>query len=575
MQASTSTPARTYANFSRCKTSAPQYSSARPHPQAVRGALGSSLNAKRSVQLKVHQGKKLDVRSTNAVPTAKRGQVSIQAYGEVDLMTMDEGVAAENYIEGAPTVLIAGGGIGGLVTALACKNKGMNVKVFERVTKYKPFGGPIQLQCNAIGALEAIDPELAAKVIAASTTTGDRINGLMDGITGDWFFRFDTRQPCFRNGLPLTLVINRFTLLQILVDELQDYIVKDSEVVAYTEDESGITAILGNGKSVVGDVLVGADGIRSLVRKQMRNEEQFPLVYSGYTVYTATCSFTGKLTDTDKVGYQIFLGNDQYFVASDVGDSKQQWYAFHKEPPGGKDNKCMKEQLVEYFEGWDPKMQERLTCTLPEEIERRDVYDIRPTITLGGWTKGRVCLLGDAIHAVQPNLGQGGGQAIESAYTLSSELGELLESGKEMNSFNIQVALNKYASRRVLRAGAIHGLSRMAALMNIVYRRNLGSYPYSFYPQQVKDFWDKVEKLNIPHPGRVVGQIGMMVGMDAILEYVGSGFTLPQWLGGSAVAVAHKQGERVPYCSVPGISSPKRPLKDEDFKMRGLPGLAE
>ena len=117
-----------------------------------------------------------------------------------------------------PEVLVAGGGIAGLITALAMQRKGMKVKVFEKVKEYKLFGGPIQLQCNAQGALDSIAPDVAEKVLAKSTITGDRINGLLDGVAGDWFYRFDTRQPCYNNGLPLTLVIARYDLLEILRD---------------------------------------------------------------------------------------------------------------------------------------------------------------------------------------------------------------------------------------------------------------------------------------------------------------------------------------------------------------------
>eukprot|EP00959_Pyramimonas_sp_CCMP1952_P077891 1628068-Pyramimonas_sp.AAC.1 len=85
----------------------------------------------------------------------------------------------------------------------------MDVTIFERVKEYKPFGGPIQLQCNAMGTIEAIDGGLANLIYENCTITGDRINGLLDGLRGSWFFRFDTRQPCYKNGLPLTLVINR------------------------------------------------------------------------------------------------------------------------------------------------------------------------------------------------------------------------------------------------------------------------------------------------------------------------------------------------------------------------------
>ncbi|KAK3245380.1 hypothetical protein CYMTET_45049, partial [Cymbomonas tetramitiformis] len=409
------------------------------------------------------------------------------------------------------------------------------------------------------------------EVLSSSTITGDRINGLMDGVHGGWFFRFDTRKPCFNNGLPLTLVIHRARLLDILLKAVgEDNVTAATEVESYVEDKDGVTCKLSNGETVRGDILIGADGIRSKVRQQMRGEET-PLCYSQYTVYTGTCDFTNELTDVNQIGYQVFLGPDLYFVASDVGENTQQWYAFHREEPGGTDDKCMKEQLLEYFKDWTPAMKERLECTKAEVIERRDVYDLAPTIAPWGWSQGRVTLLGDAIHAVQPNLGQGGGQAIESAYTLADELDKWAQGERP----NVQSALQVYAGRRILRAGSIHGLSRMAALMNIVYRPFLGSNPYGFYPQPVKDFWHQVEKLRIPHPGRVIGQIAMMGSMQYILEYVGSGFGTPQVLGGTPVTVANRRGERPVVCQVPGISSPKRPLSDDDFKMKGIPGLAE
>jgi len=469
-------------------------------------------------------------------------------------------------------VLIAGGGVGGLSLAVSCKKKGMDVHVFEKVKEYKPFGGPIQLQCNAMGTLEAIDYELANLIYDNCTVTGDRINGLLDGRKGSWFFRFDTRQPCYKNGLPLTLVINRSKLLEVMCQCVgKDLITTSAEIVDYREEDDGVVAILSDGREVKGDVLVGADGIRSKIRKKMHPKEKDPLAYSGYTVYTGTCHFTGKLTDTTKIGYQVYLGDKKYFVASDVGDSTQQWYAFHLVPPGGKDEVGPKETLVELFKDWNPAMYERLECTKPEDIERRDVYDVLPSVSPFKWTRGRVVLMGDAIHAVQPNLGQGGGQAIESAYTLANELEQCESSSKR----DVEKSLWSFTTSRVLRAGAVHGLSRSLGYLNIVYRRTLGSYPYPFYPEPVKQFFHQVAKLEIPHPGRVIGQLAMMGSMAGILEYIGSGFQLPMALGGAPITIANAKGERALVCGVPGIGAPKRPLCDDDFKMKGVPGFAD
>lgn len=87
-------------------------------------------------------------------------------------------------------VLVAGGGIGGLVFALAAKRKGFEVVVFERdlsaIRGEGQYRGPIQIQSNALAALEAIDSEVADQVMRVGCITGDRINGLVDGLSGSW-----------------------------------------------------------------------------------------------------------------------------------------------------------------------------------------------------------------------------------------------------------------------------------------------------------------------------------------------------------------------------------------------------
>ena len=488
-----------------------------------------------------------------------------------------------------PKVIIAGGGIGGLMFALACQKRGVDVQLFEKVKQYKPFGGPIQLQCNALGALEAVDPATAAKVIARGTITGDRVNGLRDGIDRDWYYRFDTRGPCRRNGLPLTMVINRYELLDILVKAtgaessgvdggtLPGSITTDSEVVRYEQDSKGVTVHLADGSTHRADVLIAADGIRSKTRKQMRgflDGEDGGVTYSGYTVYTATVKHEADYVNS--IGYQVFLGDNRYFVVSDIGEGRQQFYAFEKVPAGSNTevmaDENMKDHLLELFKEFCVDVQDTLNATRPEDIERRDVYDRRPILK---WADGRVALLGDAAHAVQPNMGQGGCQAIEDAYALATILADkkvgLEGTPNEGKGDSMTLALIEYNTRRYLRAGAIHGFSRFAVIANDLYRPYLGSYPYNFYPEPVKRFWHKVAELKIPHPGKVFGQIAMMCTMNLILEYIGSGAGLPDFLGGSS----RGQKDRVQYCQVPGVSAPIRECTDEDFKMKGFPGFQE
>lgn len=107
----------------------------------------------------------------------------------------ESAATAETDRQGKPAekklrVLIAGGGIGGLVLALAAKRKGFEVLVFEKdlsaIRGEGQYRGPIQIQSNALAALEAIDLDVADEVLRVGCVTGDRINGLVDGVSGTW-----------------------------------------------------------------------------------------------------------------------------------------------------------------------------------------------------------------------------------------------------------------------------------------------------------------------------------------------------------------------------------------------------
>ena len=469
-----------------------------------------------------------------------------------------------------PRVVIAGGGIGGLCAAIALQSKGIPFTLYEKVKEYKPFGGPIQLQCNALESLEAIDMKVARQVMDLGTVTGDRINGLLDGKTGEWFLRFDTRKPALKKGLPLTLVLNRYVLLDILQKAVKPENIKlGRRIASYEEvacEETGKTEVVvrfDDGTTADGfDAIVAADGINSTVRKQIRGgTKPDKATYSGYTCYTATCDF--ELEDVNQIGYQVYLGNGQYYVASDVGEGKTQWYAFQKQVPGIKDESGdVRGSLLKIFSGWSKDVTDRLEATLEEDIEQRDIYDRRPVFS---WAKGRAALLGDSAHSMQPNMGQGGCQAIEDAYVLADVLSRCDASGASASGtmMSVEEALKEYEGKRVMRAASIHGFARSAALMTTTWRPYLGTDPYDFYKYipGAMAFWGAVEKLRIPHPGKVMGQIAMMSSIDLILEYIACGSPV-------------SEKDRVAYCQVPGVGVPKRDLPKDAFRMKGVPGFS-
>ncbi|XP_021274355.1 zeaxanthin epoxidase, chloroplastic isoform X2 [Herrania umbratica] len=382
-------------------------------------------------------------------------------------------------------VLVAGGGIGGLVFALAAKKKGFDVVVFEKdmsaIRGEGQYRGPIQIQSNALAALEAIDMEVAEKVMEAGCITGDRINGLVDGVSGSWYIKFDTFTPAAERGLPVTRVISRMTLQEILVRAVgEDIIFNESNVVDFEDDG-----------------------------RKVRNNLFGPkeAVYSGYTCYTGIADFVPA--DIESVGYRVFLGHKQYFVSSDVGAGKMQWYAFHQEPAGGVDSHGKKERLLKIFEGWCDNVIDLLLATAEDDILRRDIYDRTPSLT---WGRGRVTLLGDSIHAMQPNMGQGGCMAIEDSYQLALELDKAWKQGVESGTaVDVVSSLKSYEGARRLRVAIIHGMARMAAMMASTYKAYLGVGlgPLSF-----------LTKFRIPHPGRVGGRFFIDLAMPLMLSWV-------------------------------------------------------
>uniref|UniRef100_A0A2N9H858 Zeaxanthin epoxidase, chloroplastic n=1 Tax=Fagus sylvatica TaxID=28930 RepID=A0A2N9H858_FAGSY len=408
-------------------------------------------------------------------------------------------------------LLVAGGGIGGLVFALAAKKKGFDVVVFERdlsaIRGEGQYRGPIQIQSNALAALEAIDLEVAEEVLKTGCITGDRINGLVDGISGNWYVKFDTFTPAAERGLPVTRVISRMALQQILARAVgEDIIMNGSNVINFEDNGDKVTVTLENGQCYEGDLLVGADGIGSKVRKNLFGPKE--PVYSGYTCYTGIADFVPA--DIETVGYRVFLGHKQYFVSSDVGAGKMQWYAFYNEAPGGVDiPRGKKERLLKIFGGWCDNVIDLILATDEDAILRRDIYDRIPILS---WGKGRVTLLGDSVHAMQPNMGQGGCMAIEDSYQLAVELDkswkESIESGTPTD---VVSSLKRYENARRLRVAIIHGMARMAALMASTYKAYLGVGlgPLSF-----------LTKFKIPHPGRVGGRVFIDLAMPLMLSWV-------------------------------------------------------
>jgi zeaxanthin epoxidase len=364
-------------------------------------------------------------------------------------------------------VIIAGGGVGGLTLANALsKNERFDVKVVEKTGAFRRFGGPIQLASNAIQVFRHLDGELSQEIEDVATYTGDKVNGIKDGIRSEWYAKFDLKTPAEVRDMQYTCVVDRSELQSILLKRIQGKVSNGNPLKTYKAHENGVTAHLEDGSEMEADVIIGADGIWSDVRATMRDAptrgDGSGVSYSGYVVYAGELKYDSA--DNGEVGYKVYIGPQQYFVITDIGGGEYQWYAFLAREPGSADTEPMPSgksaHLQDIFTGWSEEIHHILRATKEDEIGIRDLYDRPPTV-LKNWNddSGRVTLMGDAVHAMMPNLGQGGCQAIEDALVITEEL-EKLET-REQSA--IRASLKTYQNRRKARSAAVQGLSRFAS----------------------------------------------------------------------------------------------------------------
>ena len=300
--------------------------------------------------------------------------------------------------------LVIGGGIGGLTAGIALHRRGIEAQVYERSPALTEVGAGISLWPNAVKALgslglrealRAVTPEIADFALR-------RWNGSYLGRT-----RAQDLERRFGGGV---LLLHRAELLDVLARSFGDEgLHLDHACVGIEEDGDGVTARFANGETARGDLLIGADGLRSMVRGWLGHTD--PLLYAGFTAWRAVVRF-----DPSSVVPCETWGRGSVFGIHRLTKGRVCWYATANVPEGGdKLGADAMETLLSLFQGWHEPV-EALIRAAGGSILRNDIYDRDP---IAEWGRGRATLLGDAAHPMMPNLGQGGCQAIEDAVELA------------------------------------------------------------------------------------------------------------------------------------------------------------
>jgi 2-polyprenyl-6-methoxyphenol hydroxylase-like FAD-dependent oxidoreductase len=305
--------------------------------------------------------------------------------------------------------LVVGGGIGGLSAGIALARAGTAVEVFERAPEIREVGAGISLWPNAVRVLDALG--VGAALRAQGTL---QMEGAVRDPRGRVLLAVSLRDLERESGGP-TILLHRGTLVGILRDALLSLSGRASlrlaaQFVGLEQRGRRVVARFADGSVAEGDLLVGADGLRSAVRAAT-----FPAARPVYAGYTCLRGLARLESPVDLCGETWGPGARFGFVP--LGDGRWYWWATWNAPEGEPlEPEQRKRAALDAFRGWHAPIEELIQRTDPDAILHDD---LRELAHLPWWVRGRVALLGDAAHAMTPNLGQGACQAIEDAAVLS------------------------------------------------------------------------------------------------------------------------------------------------------------
>ena len=310
-------------------------------------------------------------------------------------------------------VIVTGAGIGGSVLALAMEQLGMDYEVLEQAPELTEVGAGIQLSPNGVRILEwlGLGDDLATFGVEPGS------HQLKDWQTGDTVLQTPLKAVVKDRFGHAYYHAHRADLIDALARRLNpDRLRLNTKLVSVSQVDGGVTAALESGETVDGDVLIGADGIHSVIRNQVFNPEA-PRP-SGYVAWRGMVpAERAAHLGIDKqsvavmgprlsiVFYYVSGGANVNWVAIGAGDDelRESW-----------SQTASKAEVETAFAGWYDHAKGLVDLT--DELFATALHDREP---LPAWVKGRIALMGDAAHAMLPYHAQGAVQSIEDAWVLA------------------------------------------------------------------------------------------------------------------------------------------------------------
>lgn len=335
--------------------------------------------------------------------------------------------------------LIVGAGIGGLATGIALRQAGLDLQVFERSTDLREIGAGLMIWPNGTRSLQALGVEAEALTVQRISLCSWRGRLLMEAPVDAISERYGS-EVAFVHRADLQAALSRAFG--------RDGLRLGSEVTGFAQEPDQVKLTLRDGNVASGDFLVGADGLRSVVRRQLFGDQD--PIYLGSTVWRGIVASEGIALERGR-GIN-WVGRGSEFLAFYLAGDRIYWACVTKEPQGEKPGPGgNKQDVLARFGGWVEPVPTMIAGTPDTAILRNDMYDRPPA---RHWSRGRVTLVGDAAHPMTPNQGQGACQALEDAVALGESL---------RRTSDLTEAFELYERRRLRRANRAVRMSRQAS----------------------------------------------------------------------------------------------------------------